>query len=235
MRAPFGLTPRSAPANRPRVRGFVVTNRAVTRSDDDVRLVDAALCGQSGAREQLAHRLVTAIHRQAAVCVLRWTSQRGVPARQSVNDLTQDVLVGLFEHDARVLRRWDPELGSSLDTFVCLVARRRVARVLGREHANPAAGPEQVEAIDEQSLTSRLEGRAVLNDVLRELQAQMNERDLELFDLLFVQGFDPEEVSARLEMTRGAVNAWTYRTRKLARAIASRQVHGQRPKENHNG
>ena len=37
------------------------------------------------------------------------------------------------------MRRWDPDRGRNLDGFVRLVARRRVARILGQQRGNPWA------------------------------------------------------------------------------------------------
>ncbi len=128
----------------------------------------------------------------------------------------------LFEHGARELRRWDPVRGRTLDSFVRLLARRRVARVLGRRRGNPWADgdAEYREGPDEMTLLGRLEQRAQLGEVLQSLYAQMSPRDMELFELLFVEELEPGDVAEQLEMSRGAVNAWAYRTRRTARRIA---------------
>ncbi|MEM7151293.1 MAG: sigma-70 family RNA polymerase sigma factor [Myxococcota bacterium] len=197
------------------------TTKAVAKGRNDVALVEAALQGQPGARRRLANRLLDAIHREIAISVLRWAGRSGHDHHQEINDLVQEVLVALFEHDARELRRWDPKRGRSLESFVALVARRRASRVLGRGYRDPVDLPseEPPETPDDASLVDRLEQRAELGAVLRMLYAQMNPRDMELFDLLFVQGLDPAEVASRLDISRGAVNAWSYRTRKLARTL----------------
>jgi DNA-directed RNA polymerase specialized sigma24 family protein len=50
----------------------------------------------------------------------------------------------------------------------------------------------------------------------------MDDRDHELFELVFVEERDPAEVAELMGISRGAVNAWGYRVRKLARALAAR-------------
>ncbi|MEM9458129.1 MAG: sigma-70 family RNA polymerase sigma factor [Myxococcota bacterium] len=190
---------------------------------DDDDLVSRALAGERSARRQLADRLIDCIQREVAICLLRVAGGTGRDPRQEVRDLVHDVVVGLLEGDGRELRRWDPKRGRSLDSFVRLVARRRVARVLGQRRGNPWAmpsmDPHDIEQDDDTALVRRLEERQQLDMLLVALQGRMNERDHELFELLYVQQVGPEEAANRMDMTRGAVNAWCYRTRKLARQI----------------
>lgn len=192
----------------------------------DERLVQAALAGEAVAKRQLADRLLDTVQREVVFVLRRMSlSQRRDP-RQEVRDLVQEVLISLFERECRELRRWDPTRGRSLDSFVRLVARRKVARVLGQKKGNPWADqpvdPQTIESDeadpDAHAILRQLEDRDELGAVLDALYAHMSARDLELFDLLFVQERDPAEVASCLVMTRGAVNAWRYRMRKLARA-----------------
>lgn len=188
--------------------------------------MEAALSGGAGPRRRLAERLLDAIQREVAIALHRSAARQGRDPRQEVQDLVQEVLVSLFEHDARELRRWDPTRGRSLESFVRLVARRRVARVLGQRRGNPwtEGAVELEEGPDEDGLEERLEHRAELGEVLQALHAQMSPRDVELFELLFVQGLEPGEVAEQMQMSRGAVNAWSYRMRKQARAAARHVV-----------
>lgn len=187
----------------------------------DQQLVEAALAGGSGERRALASRLLDVIQREVAAVLRRWASSQARDPRQEVRDLVQEVLISLFEHDCRELRRWDPERGRSLDGFVRLVARRKAARILGQRKGNPWSDqpvePQTLSDAEAVELAGRLEQRDALGSVLDALYARMDERDHHLFDLLFVQEREPAEVADALGMTRGAVNAWAYRMRKLAR------------------
>lgn len=200
----------------------------MTSEEDDARLIEAAMRHAPGSRRRLARRLLDVIHPEVSACLRRQAWAAGRDPRQDVLDLSQDVLVMLLEHDARELRRWDPERGRNLDNFVRLVARRRVARILDQRRGNPWADvpidPQDIEddpLADERaiSVAHQLEQRNELGAVLDALYARMGERDLRLFDLLFVQECEPQEVASQLGMTRQAVNAWSYRTRKLARRL----------------
>lgn len=196
--------------------------------DDDSELVAAALGRSASARRRLAERLLGVIHREVLTVLGRHAGRSARDPRQEAHDMIQEVLVTLFEHDARELRRWDPARGRSLDSFVRLVARRRVARILGQRRGNPwAIPPLDPQTIDDDGggagdddLVSKLESRDELDALLDALYAHMGPRDVELFDLLFVEERDPAEVAEALGMSRQAVNAWSYRTRKLARRLA---------------
>lgn len=204
-------------------------------AEDDERLVAAALTNDAGARRRLATRLLATIQREVVAVLRRAALAQGRDPRQEVMELTQDVLVLLFESEGRELRRWEPTRGRNLDSFVRLVARRRVARILGQRRGNPwadepfdpqpselagSAGP----PIDDTDLVRQLEDRSLLGRVLDELHAHMSPRDAELFHALFVEERDPQDVAQALGMTRGAVNAWSYRIRKLARNLAGATI-----------
>jgi RNA polymerase sigma-70 factor (ECF subfamily) len=193
---------------------------------EDEALLKLALAGDRAARRSLADRLIEPIQREVAIALTRAAAGTGQDARQEVRDLVQDVLLTLFEQDARELRRWDPGRGRNLESFVRLIARRRVARVLGQRRGNPWAlvlVDTESSAVDDSdaALLARLEQRHQLESLLLALQARMDDRDHELFDLLFVEERDPQEVADVIGISRGAVNAWGYRMRKLARALAS--------------
>ena len=194
---------------------------------DDAKLVAEALAGRPAARRELAGRLLGPIQREVVGVLRRAAAARGRDPRQEVQELTQDVLVALLERDGQELRRWDPLRGRSLESFVRLVARRRVARILGQQRGNPWANepvdPQATDAVvpGDADLLHRVEERSMLGRLLDHLYAEMGPRDLELFQALFVDERDPQEVADALGMSRGAVNAWSYRARKLARKLAA--------------
>jgi RNA polymerase sigma factor (sigma-70 family) len=195
---------------------------------DDESMLRSALGGDRATRRTLAERLIDPIQREVTIALLRAVPAPERDPRQEVRDIVQDVLVALFEHDGRELRRWDPLRGRNLDSFVRLIARRRVARMLSQRRGNPWAlvlvesELEDSGGDGDPELIQQLEQRNQLDAVWLALQAHMDERDHELFEFLFVQEQDPADVCEALGMTRGAIHAWSYRVRKLARAIAAR-------------
>jgi RNA polymerase sigma factor (sigma-70 family) len=205
--------------------GRICYQAQVSAAEGDQRLVDAALGRDRGAQRELANRLLEPIQREVVGVLRRRAGVASRDPRQEVFDLSQDVLVALFEHDGRELRRWDPARGRNLESFVRLVARRRVARILSQGRGNPwAHQPVDPQTLEddpaERELASQIEERDTLGHLLDKLAAHLGPRDLELFDLVFVQQRSPAEVTELLDMSRGAVNAWSYRIRKLARRLA---------------
>lgn len=196
--------------------------------EEDSQLIAAALDRAPGARRRLAQRLFDVVHTEVLFSLRRHAAAIKRDPNQEAHDLVQDVLVLLLENEAHELRRWDPERGRSLDGFVRLVTRRRVARIMGQRRGNPWANvPIDPGDIDDDpsadtkavGLAKQLEVRNELGWVLDALYARMGARDLELFDQLFVEERRPGDVARTLGMTRQAVNAWSYRMRKLVRRL----------------
>jgi DNA-directed RNA polymerase specialized sigma24 family protein len=201
----------------------------------DQELVQHALAGDSAAKRALAVRLLTVISREVGFLLTRRAAPTRRDPRQELRDLSQDVLVLLFEQDGQELARWDPARGRSLDSFVQLVTRRRVARILtggrGNPWVNDPTAPEDMEGLFQSDLreVEELEARHQLAGVLEALQAEMSTRDAEIFEMMYVEEMAPEEVCARMDMTRAALNTWRYRLRKLAKSLADETRSEPRP------
>ena len=160
-----------------RTRGPNSGNQTGVVTQAELELLKTALAGDRDARRRLADRLLDEIQREVAYCLMRAARPSGRDPRQEVRDIVHDVLVMLFDNDARELRRWDPDRGRSLDSFVRLLARRRAVRILGRRRTDPwkepPVGPEVVDAEPDEVLVERLEGRAQLGEVLHALHDKM--------------------------------------------------------------
>jgi len=95
--------------------------------------VQRALSGDPAALSQLVAVLTPVVQAGVARTLLaHWHRlAAGRDVRQVVNDLSQKVLLTLFERDAHVLRAWQAEGGGlSLERFVGLVAKRQVLSFL---------------------------------------------------------------------------------------------------------
>jgi len=107
--------------------------------DDQTRaLVQRALGGEPAAGRELVQQLTPVVQRRVAVAWASCGAPGGRPVtRSDVLDLTQQVLLLLFENGGRVLRSWDPLRGLSLRSFVGLVAEREAVTILrtGRRSA----------------------------------------------------------------------------------------------------
>jgi RNA polymerase sigma-70 factor (ECF subfamily) len=173
----------------------------------------------------LPPHLRAAIHREVSCCLVRLAAVQCRDPRQDAGDLVHEVVVTLLASDGRELRRWDPRRGRSLESFVRLLARRKVTRLLRQKRGSPWASattdPSEIDAADDGAGLHRLETRNLLRRLLEALDRHMSARDHTLFRLVFVEERERDEVAAELHMTRGAIDAWCYRVRRLARMIAA--------------
>lgn len=199
----------------------------VLDSPDHEHLLAQALGGDSRAGDALVELLLPVIHARVARALVRSPRRAGRAWRQEVEDRVQEVLVFLFEQDARVLRSWDQARGLSLRNFVGLVADRQMASVLRsgkqspwtedptlsdelEELAEPAGSPEP-----EILAKSRVEA------LLRELESRLSPVGKSLFLRLVVEERPIEEVASSTGLKPPALYQWRSRLLKLARAILS--------------
>lgn|SRR5690606_17755870 len=186
-----------------------------------------------GDRRELAtllDRLLPIVKVEVAVALRRRASARGRDPRQDVDDFVQDVMVHLLSDQGRVLRRWDAARGRSLDSFVRMVTRHRVARGLEGFRGNPWSGEptddEQLEALwaDRSGTFRRLASRDRLARVLEQLRARLDERGLQLFRMIYVEQQPIADVAEALGMSRAAVDQWNSRLRRMVRGLAEQEA-----------
>lgn len=197
-----------------------------TGSTWSVARLALALGSDQGELRALIDELTPVIHAR----VVRLLFQRGTPhvdRRTEVEDLTQAVFLTLFERDARVLRRWSPERGLSLQNFVGLVAQRYTISRLRTARHNPwaeePAGDDLGDRAAEgrEGLESRVASKERLGLALERLESEMNPRAMHLFSRLWVEERGVVEVCAELRMRPAAVYAWRSRLARRLRAILS--------------
>src|SRR4029077_16697505 len=98
-----------------------------------------SLSGDPESETRLVAVLTPVVHIRVArkLRALQYLSAGGRDVRQEVEDLCQDVFLALFQRDAHVLRAWRPERGLSLESFVGLVAERKVFTFFRNGRSNP--------------------------------------------------------------------------------------------------
>ena len=167
----------------------------------------------------LVRGLLPVIKVEVGVALVRRALPRRRDPRQEIEDLAHDVVLYLLADGGHLLRMWDPDRGRSLASFVRLITRQRVARiVLG--HRGDVWSEPAIEVIEAQRGDRVLESREELRTLLERVRAQLNERGLELFQQIYVEQRPIAEVAVEFKMTREAVDAWNTRTRNLARRLA---------------
>jgi len=185
-------------------------------------VLEKALAGEEAAQRQLVESLTPVI--QARVGYWLLYADPGRRSRHSVEDLTQEVFVILFQNDARILRHWDPLRGASLETFVGRVTELRVRSLTRGRKRNPWA-EENVEDFElelpspEADPERRNASQEILDLLLERLRTTLSQLGWTLFELLFLHELPVEEVS-RITGQRGdSVYQWRSRLRKKARQI----------------
>ncbi|MCU0662962.1 MAG: hypothetical protein MUC50_11630 [Myxococcota bacterium] len=166
----------------------------------------------------------------ARVLLRRGAIATGRSVRAAVEDITQEVFERLLAQGGRRLLMWDPSLGSA-QAFFGLVAQRYAHNVLDSRRRSPfteePAEPAELEkgTGTEPDLERALCSRDALRRLGKRLEEGLNERDLKLFQLLYIEQLDDEEARTRLGIGRDALyqarRRLLLRARELARDIAA--------------
>ncbi len=196
------------------------------------RVLEKALAGEETAQTQLVGCLTPVI--QARVGQWLLYADPGRRSRQSVEDLTQEVFIILFENDARILRHWDPKRGASLENFVGRVAELRVRSLTRSQKRDPWA-EETVEDVElghhspEADPERRRASQELLELLLERLRATLSPLGWNLFQLLFLHELPVEEVSRITDQRPDSVYQWRRRLRKKARQLRDELKADERP------
>jgi hypothetical protein len=186
-------------------------------------LLRRGLVGDLAALQQLVAWLTPTVQVRCARALLASAGAARRDLREEVEDMAQEVFTCLFEHDARVLRSWDPSRGLSLRGFVGMVARRRVGAILAVRKRNPwYEEPMEAEAVDRAlsevgEVEVRLGAHQVLTEALRRTDAGLSERGRQLLEWMIRDGLPNEELRERTAMSDAALYQWRSRLTKAVR------------------
>lgn len=141
----------------------------------------------------------------ARVLLRRGGTASGRSVRADVEDITQEVFERLLADNGRRLLAWDPSLGSA-QAFFGLVAARHAHNVLDSRRRSPftedPVEPADLERGDGGDLEAVLCSRDALRRVGERLEGCLNERDLRLFRLLYIEQLEDDEVREQLGLGR---------------------------------
>jgi RNA polymerase sigma factor (sigma-70 family) len=195
-------------------------------SAEDIR---RSLAGPREQRRQLATWLLDVVDREVRITLRPIALRYRRNLCDAAEDFIQDVLVLLLHDDGRVLRTWDPARGMKLRSFISLVVRRYLCRRLRGFRGNPWS----IDPTDAEELAAYLEGGTTtgaqsfthteyhryLDEVLRILHGELNERDWRIFVKLYVKHETPGEVGADEEMRENTVHKVKSRIQQRIRQI----------------
>jgi RNA polymerase sigma-70 factor (ECF subfamily) len=120
-----------------------------------------------------------------------------------------------------VLRNWDAELGLSLANYVGLIAERRTISALRSGKSNPWREESGGDDLDYSADSQGVEHEVTQQDRFARLVDAMREalspQGWHLFDLLYIQEREVDEVCEQTGLSADAVYAWRSRLRRTAR------------------
>jgi RNA polymerase sigma-70 factor (ECF subfamily) len=196
-----------------------------TRPEITLTWIRRAARGERRDERRLIEAL-TPIIRGSVTRTMRRRAARRRAVDQEVEDVVQSVLLVLFARGGNCpLLRWDPARGLDVASFVSLLASREATSILRSARRNPwTEEPTGPESLDEAPASgagpeSLAGSRRLAEAVTAGLRARVSPRGQRMFELLFLEGRPAAEVAALTGVGLSAVQAWSSRLARLARAI----------------
>lgn len=175
--------------------------------------------GDRSAARSMLRRLTPVIQARVRSTLRRRSSSL------SPDDVVQEVWLSLMQDDKRLLRRYDPSRGSSLEGYVGGIADRvagdavRRSRAGKRDVARTVSGlPIQVEdraaPIDRPVLD-----RDLIERLFAHLEESLPRKGRLVLRCIFGDGLSTSETASALGVSQQVVHNWKFRIRKDARAF----------------
>lgn len=200
---------------------------SISGNSEDRELVARVVAGDTKETERLVRMLTPVVQRRVADVLARKRAAGRSTSRAELLDFIQDVFLHLLEGDFHVLKKWDPERGASLRTFVAIVAERLVLSAL---RIGKRTGWREDPTLDTDlaykagaapDLESLVLSRDTLCIILDRLREELSPRGISLFYALFVYDREMEEVAAEHDMSMTALYSWKSRVRSLIASWAA--------------
>lgn len=193
--------------------------------DGTKELLDSALGGNRRSANELGALLLVIVERRVGYTLAR-VRPRGRDISEVKRDLTQAVLIRLFDKSWHKLRQWDPAR-SPFASFIGMITENEVISVLRIASANPWTEDPTVDEDFERmhQITPGPErdadSRERLRQILAALDAKLSDLGHYMFQLLFLDERSVEEVCEITGMTPDAVYQWRTRVRDLVAKLVS--------------
>lgn len=146
----------------------------------------------------------------------------------SPDDIVQEVWVALMQDDKRLLRRYDPARGSSLEGYIGGIADRvagdavRRSRAEKRDVGRTVNGlPAQVEDARTAPVDRPILDRDLLQRLFEHLEGTLPRKGRLVLRYVFGDGLSTSETADALGVTQQVVHNWKFRIRRDARAYLS--------------
>jgi len=185
-------------------------------------LLVRVLAREEKATREFVHIVGPILHVSLARLFLR-RGFDGQTSRDQAREACQEVYrVFLLEDRGSRARKWDPDRGS-FEHYIGLFANDFISGKLRKttEVPLPGAGDTTEIIVDDRSTTDEIVGsREIVSKVVHRLLEELEELGREMFQLLFVEHREVDEVCEQMGMTHDAVYQWRSRLVRRMRAIA---------------
>ncbi len=191
--------------------------------------------------KMLCREIFPAIKLQVVKVLYRRARTQGRDPQQDIEDFAHDALAHLLSNGGKRLRAWNPARGLPLASFVRLLTRRHVSRVLDGYRGNPWAGGatgetnvDDLELEPDHSPFNHTLSQQQFTRLMNRLDAYLDDRGLVLFELHYVEQRPVSEVAQLMAISREAFYEWRARLKRFARRIATdleRNPHSSPPQE----
>lgn len=129
--------------------------------------------------------------------------------REREDDLLQDLLLGLFRDEGRVLRMWDPQRGKTLKSFLAQFAQQRTLDWLRRQRRQsrevPTEDPSTAEGAIHPEPALPVEAPEWVQTLLERFQAECSPAEHRLVEMSYLQDISVREIAAELGLSEEAV------------------------------
>lgn len=120
-------------------------------------------------------------------------------------DLLQELFLGLFRNNCRVLRLWDPHKGKSLRSFLHQFAVQRTLDWLRQQRRHslevPTLDPHSNDKADPSQVAASREPPEWVTELLLRFRAQCSPEEWVLIEMSYLQDRTVAEIASTLELT----------------------------------
>lgn len=195
-----------------------------------------AIEGHRADERALMKVILPAVQKGVASVLRRAPRRDARDTRQELAELCQDVLLHLFEDNARRIATWAPQRGLTLPRYIELLARNIVIDILRARHKNPwelsLIAPSDIDALvgEAESPEQIVAREEIKKTTLAFVEAQLSEKGRAVLSS-FIAGQTIDEVAVQNQMSTNAVYVWRTRITQIAdKALGASSASAQAPR-----
>lgn len=180
-------------------------------------LLDKVISGDEPATRVFLDRIIPLLRREAIVLLRRMYGLSSGAAGHEPMDLVQHALQELLSEQKKILTSWDPGKGRSVESYLLVFMRLRMADFL-RKRSNRAIGHQELnfDILDPTHLETDLAAQEILAKLQILLRNELSEADYNLFVQHYIEGRSAEEICQFIGLPRNTVDTRLRRIRYIA-------------------